>query len=139
VATATRSYFGLEVIQRQNERIDGLSVILLFVFAVALMGNVLETTIADPLLVLGIVGLSFAVSVAVWAITTAVFIRAGLLQALTLGHSAGNRNMGLMLAAAAGAVPEVTWLYVALAQLPIYLLPHLLKPLVHRLGERHPE
>jgi bile acid:Na+ symporter, BASS family len=26
-------------------------------------------------------------------------------------------------------VPDIAWLYFALAQFPIYLLPHLLKPL----------
>jgi BASS family bile acid:Na+ symporter len=41
--------------------------------------------------------------------------------------------MGLMLAATAGAVPDLTWLYFALAQFPIYLLPQLLKPLAQRL------
>jgi BASS family bile acid:Na+ symporter len=42
--------------------------------------------------------------------------------------------MGLMLAAAAGAVPELVWLYIALAQFPIYLLPLPLRPLVRRLS-----
>jgi BASS family bile acid:Na+ symporter len=40
--------------------------------------------------------------------------------------------MGLMVAAAGGAVPELTWLYFAVAQFPIYTLPYLLKPVVHR-------
>ena len=31
------------------------------------------------------------------------------------------------------AVPDVAWLYFALAQFPIYLMPHLLKPLARRL------
>jgi len=31
-------------------------------------------------------------------------------------------------------VPDIAWLYFALAQLPIYLLPHLLKPLAKRLA-----
>ena len=31
-----------------------------------------------------------------------------------------------MVAAAGGAVPELTWLYVAMAQFPIYLLSYLL-------------
>ena len=50
----------------------------------------------------------------------------------------GSRNMGLMLAAAAGAVPELVWLYVALAQFPIYLLPLPFKPLVRRLMASNP-
>jgi BASS family bile acid:Na+ symporter len=37
-----------------------------------------------------------------------------------------------MLAAAAGAVPELVWLYVALLQIPIYALPLIIKPLLRR-------
>jgi BASS family bile acid:Na+ symporter len=43
------------------------------------------------------------------------------------------RNMGLMLAATGGALPDLTWLYFALSQFPIYLSPQMLKPLVRRL------
>ena len=55
-------------------------------------------------------------------------------DALALGLAAGNRNMGLMLAAAGAAVPELTWLYFAIAQLPIYLMPAMLKPLARRVA-----
>ena len=50
-------------------------------------------------------------------------------QALVLAFCSGGRNMGLLLAAAGGFVPDMTWLYFAVAQFPIYLLPHFLKPL----------
>ena len=56
--------------------------------------------------------------------------------ALPLAHAAGSRNTGLMLAAAAGLVPELVWLYVALIQIPIYALPLIVKPLVRRLTLR---
>ena len=55
-------------------------------------------------------------------------------SALPLAHAAGSRNTGLMLAAAAGLVPELVWLYVALIQIPIYVLPLIAKPLVRRLS-----
>ena len=42
--------------------------------------------------------------------------------------------MGLMLAAAGTAVPDLTWLYFAVAQFPIYLLPAMLKPLARRVA-----
>jgi hypothetical protein len=42
-----------------------------------------------------------------------------------------------MPAATGFLVPDVAWLYFALAQLPIYLLPHLLKPLAKRLAAHH--
>jgi BASS family bile acid:Na+ symporter len=46
---------------------------------------------------------------------------------------ASQRNMGLMLAVTAGVLPDVTWLYFALAQFPIYLSPFFLDPLARRL------
>jgi hypothetical protein len=35
----------------------------------------------------------------------------------------------LMLAATAGVLPAGTWLYFALSQFPIYVTPHLLRPM----------
>ena len=39
-----------------------------------------------------------------------------------------------MLAATGFAIPDIAWLYFAVAQFPIYLLPHLLKSLARRLS-----
>jgi BASS family bile acid:Na+ symporter len=39
-----------------------------------------------------------------------------------------------MLAAAAGQVPDLVWLYVALIQIPIYAVPLLARPLLRRLS-----
>jgi BASS family bile acid:Na+ symporter len=136
-ALAIRAVAGKDWVERQAERIDGLSVLMLFLFAIALMGDVLPNTLANPLLVLGLIALSTSVSIALTAATTLAFLRSGREVAFTLGHTSGSRNMGLMLAAAsAGSVPEFVWLYVALAQFPIYLLPLLYKPLVQRLTPR---
>jgi len=60
-----------------TERIDGLSVIALFVFAVAVMDGVVAQTVARPTLVLGLLGLAFATSLVLGAITALVFWRAG--------------------------------------------------------------
>jgi BASS family bile acid:Na+ symporter len=47
------------------------------------------------------------------------------------------RNMGLMLAATGGAVPELTWLYFAIAQFPIYLSPYLFaRPIKWAIGRK---
>ena len=116
------------------ERIDGLSVIALFFFAVALMDGVLYSILNEPLKVLGLTLLSFALSFGLAGLTALVFARLGMAQALALGLAAGNRNMGLMLAAAGTAVPELTWLYFAIAQFPIYLMPAMLKPLARRVA-----
>src|SRR6185436_16422761 len=48
VGIAIRALAGKAWVERQAERIDGLNVIILFLFAVALMGDVLSNTIAQP-------------------------------------------------------------------------------------------
>jgi hypothetical protein len=133
---AVRSVAGKAWVERQAERIDGLNVIVLFLFAVALMGDVLANTIAHPLFVLGLLALSTAVTFGLSGLSVLIFRRAGLRSALPLGHAAGSRNTGLMLAAAAGAVPDLVWLYVALIQIPIYALPLIVKPLLRKLVPR---
>jgi len=134
IAALVRRLRGREWVARQSERIDGLSVVALFFFAVALMDGVLVAMINEPLKMLGLTALSFALSLGLAALTAFVFARLGMGQALALGLAAGNRNMGLMLAAAGAAVPELTWLYFAVAQFPIYLMPAMLKPLARRLA-----
>jgi BASS family bile acid:Na+ symporter len=51
---------------------------------------------------------------------------------------ASQRNMGLMLAGTGGALPDLTWLYFALSQFPIYLSPLLLQPLARRILVKAP-
>lgn len=136
VGIAVRSFAGKAWVERQAARIDGLNVVVLFLFAVALMGDVLSNTIARPLFVLGLLALSTAVTFGLSALTALIFGRSGFHSALPLAHAAGSRNTGLMLAAAAGSVPELVWLYVALIQIPIYALPLLMRPLLRRLDLR---
>jgi len=132
VAALARRFAGREFIERQAQRIDGVNVILLFVFVVALMDGVAANAIAQPKLVLGLIGLAFALSFGLTAITALIFARAGLPAALALGVGAGSRNMGLMFAAAGAALPDVAWLYLALAQFPIYLMPLLVRQVARR-------
>jgi len=138
VAALVRRFAGKAWVARQSERIDGLSVIALFFFAVALMDGVLVAILTEPLKVLGLTALSFGLSLGLAALTALVFARLGAGQALALGLAAGNRNMGLMLAAAGTAVPELTWIYFAVAQFPIYLMPAMLKPLARRVAPAPP-
>ena len=137
-AAAIRRIAGEPWVARQKERLDGVNVITLFVFAVALMDGVPATIMARPLLALGFVALAFALSLGLIGITMLIFARLGRSSALALGLAAGSRNMGLMMAAAGGAVPDLTWLYLAMVQFPIYLLPQTLKPAVWRLTRRAP-
>ena len=133
-AAIIRRMAGQAFLELQRERIDGLSVLAMSMFAIAAMEGVADHFRADPLFVIALTALAFALALALIAITALVFLRAGRGRAFAIGLIAGNRNIGLMLAATGFAVPDVAWLYFALAQFPIYLLPHLLKPMAKRLA-----
>jgi BASS family bile acid:Na+ symporter len=83
--------------------------------------------------------LAFVVFFAVFFLTALLFLFAGRERALALAFMASQRNMGLMLAGTGGALPDITWLYFALSQFPIYLSPQLLQPLARRILERTPD
>lgn len=133
-ATVIRRIAGRTWVEAQRERIDGLSVLAMFMFAVAAMDGVADHFRSDPLLVIKLTGLAFALALGMIAVTALIFLRAGRARALAIGLIAGNRNIGLMMAATGFLVPDIAWLYFGLAQFPIYLLPHLLKPLARRLA-----
>ncbi len=131
------AYLGAAVIRRfanagwlesQNQRIDGLTVVIMVIFAIAIMDGVTEALVSRP----GTVGLwlaaCFLANPLLQGLGWIVFRSRGLRPALTVGLISGNRNMGLLLAALpAGADPDIA-LYFAIAQLPIYMLPALLLP-----------
>jgi BASS family bile acid:Na+ symporter len=134
LAWIIRRAAGSAWVARQKERIDGLNVITLFVFAVAVMDGVAVTAWTRPFFVLGLLALTFAIALGSMALTALLFLAAGRGRAAAIGWSAANRNMGLMLAAMGGVLPDLAWLYMGLAQFPIYLLPLLLQPAVRRFG-----
>ena len=76
---------------------------------------------------LGLTALAFLLALVYGAMTYAVFAaRRPRRRRWRSAICAGGRNMGLLLAAAGGFVPDMTWLYFAVAQFPIYLLPQIL-------------
>ena len=138
VGSAMRWMTGGETVRQQARLIDGLNVVILFVFVAAVMGNVAGGFLADPLRALTLMALAFAVFFALMGVTALVFRKAGDSRAVALGLMVSQRNMGLMLAATDGLLPGATWLYFDMSQFPIYLTPQLLKPMVRRLNA-HPD
>ena len=136
VGFTVRRIAGLAAIERQKERINGFNILVLFVFVAAVMESVAARFLAAPVITLGLAALAFVVFFAVLCLTALVFMFAGRERALALGFMASQRNMGLMLAATGGALPDLTWLYFALSQFPIYLSPQLLQPLARRILAR---
>jgi len=136
VAVAIRKIFGAAAIQRHRRPIDGVNILILFVFVAAVMGGVIPDFLANPLLSIAVAALSFAIFFALLIVTTLLFRRIGYERALALGLMVSQRNMGLMLAATAGALPPTTWLYFAMTQFPIHLAPYMLTPIARRLVAR---
>jgi hypothetical protein len=118
---------------RYNDQINGLNILLVFIFVAAVMEDVAARFAAEPAVMLGLAVLTFVLSFAVLGLTALLFAKAGRERAFVLGLMASQRNMGLMLAATGGALPDLTWLYFALAQFPIYLSPLMLSSLARRL------
>jgi BASS family bile acid:Na+ symporter len=135
-ATAIRWIVGAAAIQRHKKPIDGFNIVILLIFAVAIMGDVVSDLVAQPLFTIGLAALSFAIYFTLLAVTTLLFRRIGYERALALGLMVSQRNLGLMLAATAGALPPTTWLYFAMTQFPIHLAPYLLMPIARRLTVR---
>jgi predicted Na+-dependent transporter len=131
-AALIRRIAGARWIDRQRESIDGLSVVTLFVFAVAVMDGVGIGLLTRPWVMIELTTLAFALALGLTALTTIVFARVGFGRSLALGLACGHRNLGLMLAATGGTIPDLSWLYFGLAQFPIYLVPYLLQPLAQR-------
>ena len=139
VGTAIRRLAGAATIARYREEIDGVNILVLFVFVGAVMENLAAQLLAAPLLMLALVALAFALFFAILGATALLFWKSGRARALALGLMAAQRNMGLMLAATGGVLPDLTWVYFALSQFPIYLTPQLLQPLVRRVLGPHAE
>jgi len=133
VGLSLRQLAGAERVARHKDAINGVNVLALYIFVAAVMENVAARIFAAPLATAALATLAFVIFFVLFGITSAIFAWTGRDRALALGFMASQRNMGLMLAATGGALPDLTWLYFALSQLPIYLSPQMLKPFVKRL------
>jgi BASS family bile acid:Na+ symporter len=108
IAGLVRWRVGAERIQRSKEVIDGINILVVYVFVAAVMENVAATFIATPLAAIGLAGLAFALCFGVLGLTAFVLQRAGADRAFVLGFAASQRNMGIMLAATAGALHDLS-------------------------------
>jgi len=127
-----RQFVGTERIIAFATKFDGIVVILLAVFAIAIMDGVTALLIEDPIRIFTITLLAFIANAFLQLIGFGLFKSIGLRDAMTLGFAGGNRNMGIILAVLpASSDPDII-LYFALAQFPMYVYPVLLKPLVGR-------
>ncbi|MFZ0844383.1 MAG: Na+-dependent transporter, partial [Pseudolabrys sp.] len=136
IAYGIRRVAGQPWIERQKDRIDGLNVIAMLIFAIAAMDGVSRHVMTEPLFTLELFLLIVVLSVALIGVSILVFWRAGLDRGLVIGLLSAFRNIGVIMAALGATLPDMAWFYFAMVQFPIYLLPVLLKPLARRYMEK---
>jgi BASS family bile acid:Na+ symporter len=102
------------------------------------MDGVLAAATADPGRVARFLAIAFATALAGFAGAWVALRPLVPADRFVLGYATGQRNMGLLVAALGAATPDTTFLFFALAQFPIYLMPQVIKPIARRLAPLPP-
>lgn len=135
-AIAIRRFLGSRIAEA-GTTLDGLSVVVLMVFAIPLMDGVMARALAEPVKLAGFVAGAFG-----GMILCNLVVAAGLLPfldrrtALTAGYCSGGRHNALLMAVLPASADADIFLFIAAVQFPIYLMPTLLEPLYRRLLPR---
>jgi BASS family bile acid:Na+ symporter len=112
---------------------DGASVASLVMFALAIMDGVTAVALARPGYVVLVTVSAFCANVLLQIVGTLASLRMGMRSALTVGLMTGNCNMGLVMVALADKADFDVIVFFAMAQIPMYMLPALLRPIYRRL------
>jgi BASS family bile acid:Na+ symporter len=125
-----------EKLEANARLLDGVSVLILLVFILAIMDGVTAVALLRPGYVALVTLAAFIANVTLQALGALVALKLGLRQALTVGFMTGNCNMGLVMVALADKADFDVIVFFAMAQLPMYMLPALLTPVYRRLLAR---
>jgi BASS family bile acid:Na+ symporter len=131
-----RRIVGAARLARNDDVLGGINVMLLVVFAIAVMDGVTARLLSDPQFIGALLLAACVVTVLLHLAGLALFRRAGVETAYGAALLSGNRNMGLMLVVTAGTAGEVFSLYVGIAQIPMYFAPLVLTPFLARSRHR---
>lgn len=110
----------------QREALDGLTVINLLLFGLAIMDSVTAYAIERPAYVATALIAAYGFNLALQIAGYFAFRRLGRREALSVALVSGNCNMGLVLVALEGKASFEVTVFFALAQIPMYTLPALL-------------
>jgi BASS family bile acid:Na+ symporter len=132
LAWLIRRHLPLGFADRHAAPLDGLAIIGLLVFAIAIMDGVSALLMDRPDQVLTTAIAVFGLNLGMQALASLAFAWRGLKTALSIGLCSGNRNLGILLAATADRATTDLLIVIALAQLPIYTLPMLQRWLYQR-------
>jgi BASS family bile acid:Na+ symporter len=124
LALVFRRLVGYERIKARKSELDGFGVVMYFLFAIAAMDGVTNAFMTRPQQTFIFLAVGFAVAFAGFGLAW-LFLRPVMKgsDCFLMGYGTGQRNMGALIAALGAATPETTYLFFALMQFPIYMMP----------------
>jgi BASS family bile acid:Na+ symporter len=132
IAALMRRWVGVARLKGHDDQLAGWNVVMLVIFAVAVMDGVQDILLRDTPLALSLLATACA-TVFIWHLVGYFICRwVGLNTAYSAALVTGNRNMGLLLVVTAGTAGPLFALYVAIVQIPMYFAPLLLGPALAR-------
>ncbi|KZD12169.1 hypothetical protein AUP43_17160 [Oceanibaculum pacificum] len=134
LAMGIRKLAGEQRVKDIGFHLDGMLVVLMILFAIATMDGIAARAIAEPGFVAMFVIAVFAVNLGMQAVSMLVFFPLHRIARTTVALVTGNRNLALLMAALGTAADPDVFLYFAIGQLPIYLLPMLMQPVYRRIA-----
>ncbi len=135
-ALAIRRFLGPRLVEH-GAALDGLSVVVLMIFAIPLMDGVVARALADPFKLVGFIGGAFAgMLLCNLVMTASTWPFLDRRDALTAGYCSGGRHNALLMAVLPASADADIFLFIAAVQFPLYFMPMLLQPLYRRLLPR---
>jgi BASS family bile acid:Na+ symporter len=120
----------------RGTEVDGITAFILMIIAIGIMDGVTARISAEPAEALAILAAAFGVSILFHGLSGLVFWRLGERTAISIALTSGSRNLVLMLVIIGDAMGPAFGLYVALGQVPIYLMPAIIQTIWRSRGGR---
>ena len=136
-AAIIRKIFGEVRIANHARALDGVAVVTLIIFAVAIMDGFVNRLLAEPGFIIFVTAMSFLVYVGlsiVMAIALSFIVPEwGKRVNFSIAFAAGARNLGIIIAVLpANGDPDML-VYFAAGQFPIYIMPAIIRPIMLRM------
>jgi predicted Na+-dependent transporter len=123
ISAVMRRLVGLARLEKYRFEISGANLVVFTLFGLAMFDGVVLRAFTQPALVAALSAVAFLIALGSIGAASIALRPFGRDDAFVTGFAAGHRNVGLMAAAQSGVLPDITWLYFAVVQLPIYLTP----------------
>lgn len=132
VALLLRRRWGEAALASRGPLIDGVAVLAMLTFGLAVMDGVTAAALGRPAFTLTALVTVFALAIGLNLAGTLLFAAFGRRLAMTVGLMSGFKNFGVVVAAMGAAADDLTVVFLGLVQFPIYVLPSALRTLVRR-------